>query len=386
MQRFSGSSPRANPDGRRSGASPGGVNVKARLQPRGDFLRSPDEERRAVIIGGGVVGLAAARKLSASGWRVTVLERGAAGQEASSAAAGMIAPRLEFREPSPLLEMALEAWRLYPGFAADLQAETGDRIDLHLDGILEPLSPDGREEAGAPGSSVVAGTDLRELEPALAPGIERARFYPGEGSVDCRALVRNLLASVLSRGVRLLESTAAGDVAVNGGRVIGVRTGEDLLPAELVINCAGAWASRISVPSAPIEVHPIKGQMALLTGESGPRLPIYSSEVYIVPRSDGRKILGTTVEDRGFDKSVDPATVERLVSAARRLCPPLAKAELVDSWAGLRPRSASGEAPVIGALGPPGYFVAVGHFRNGILLAPLTAEILDAEVRSAARA
>ena len=348
-------------------------------------MRSPDEQR-AVVIGGGVVGLAAARRLSASGWRVTVLERGAAGQEASSAAAGMIAPRLEFRDASPLLDMALEAWRLYPRFAAELEAETGDRIDLRLDGIVEPLSSYAREEAGAPGSSLVEGTDLRDLEPALAPRIERARFYPGEGSVDCRALVRNLLASARARGVRVLESTAAGEVALEGDRVVGVRSGGELIPAEIVVNCAGAWASHLDVPSAPLEVRPIKGQMALLDGGSGPRLIIYSSEVYIVPRSDGRKILGTTVEDRGFDKSVEPATVERLVSSARRLCPPLAKAELVDSWAGLRPRSASGEAPIIGALGPRGYFVAVGHFRNGILLAPLTAEILDAEVRPEARA
>jgi len=338
-----------------------------------------------VVIGGGVVGLAAARRLSASGWRVTLLERGVPGQEASSAAAGMIAPRLEFRQPSPLLEMALESWRLYPRFAAELEAETGDRVDLRLDGILEPLPAARRENAGLPGSSLIEGADLRELEPALASGIERARFYPGEGSVDSRALVRALLASALARGVRVLENTAAGEVAIEGNRVTGVRSGGGLVPAGVVINCAGAWAGSLDVPSAHLEVRPIKGQMALLTGGSGPRLPIYSSEVYIVPRSDGRKILGTTVEDCGFDKSVDAATVKRLVSAARRLCPPLAKAELADSWAGLRPRSASGEAPVIGPMGPEGYFVAVGHFRNGILLAPLTAEILDAEVRSAAR-
>jgi glycine oxidase len=164
--------------------------------------------------------------------------------------------------------------------------------------------------------------------------------------------------------------------------VIGVRGGGRLLSAETVINCAGAWAGGLAAASAPLDIRPIKGQMGLLAGGSGPRHTIYSSEVYIVPRSDGRKIIGTTVEDRGFDKSVDPGTVERLVAAARRLCPPLESAPLADSWAGLRPRSGSGEAPVIGPLGPAGYFVAVGPYRNGILLAPLTAEMLSAAVRS----
>lgn len=348
-------------------------------------MRSPQPSgRRAAVIGGGVIGLAAARRLAGSGWKVTLLERGVPGQEASSAAAGMIAPRLEFAPGSTLLEMAVRSSGLYPSFVEELEAETGKSVDLRLEGILMPLLSGEKGDEPPTGARLVRGGDLRGLEPSLAPGIQEAWLYPGEGSVDSRALVAALHASALARGVQVIDHAAADDVVVEGGRVAGVRAGGVSVDAEVVINCAGAWASAVRVPSAKVDVRPIKGQMGLLAGGDGPRLAIYSSEVYIVPRSDGRNIIGTTVEDRGFDKEVVPAAVERLVAAARRLCPGLAEAKLADSWAGLRPRSASGEAPSIGRLGPRGYLVAVGHYRNGILLAPLTAEILEAEARAAA--
>ncbi len=232
-----------------------------------------------------------------------------------------------------------------------------------------------------PCATRVSGRDLRALEPALSPAFEDALYFPSEGSVDNRALVLALLHSLKIRGVEVTSRAEVEEVLVAGSRVSGVRIREKTIRADIVINCAGAWAGNIRGPFPRARVRPIKGQMLLLDrgGSStlGPQLTVYSHLAYTVPRSDGRVIVGTTVEDRGFDKQVEASQVSRLLEGALKLCPSLASARFVEAWAGLRPLGDE-IPPRVGPEGPDGYFVAVGHYRNGILLAPWTArQIVD---------
>ena len=334
---------------------------------------------RAAIVGGGIIGLSIARRLQSEGWRVTVFERGRAGREASSAAGGMIAPSVEFAPGSPLFELGLASRALYREFVRTLEEETGIRADLRLDGIIKPLLEDEVEEPVPEGATLLTGRDLRLAEPALDARFQAGVIFTGDGSVDNRALVEALVSSCRRRGVEILEGTAIEEVIVERGRVAGVRTPAGTFGVEIAVNCAGAWASGLRVPGVEAAIRPVKGQMLVLdaTGcpAAGPRHTIARGRAYVVPRSDGRVVVGTTVEEKGFDKTVEAAAIAHLIQGAIDLCPPLGLARFVEAWAGLRPLGAD-EMPVVGPAGPDGYFLAVGHYRNGILLAPWTANIL----------
>jgi glycine oxidase len=332
----------------------------------------------AVIIGAGLMGLSLARRLAAAGWAVTVIERGVPGGEASTAAAGMLIPTLEFEPGSEALQLGLAARAHYPGHAAELQAETGQSVDLRLDGALALPETDG-ESWTPPGGQPVTGAELRRLEPELAESVDRAWYVAGEGSVDPRGLVAATLASCRNRGVAIRAGVTALEVLLRGDRVAGARTDAGDIEAEVVVNAAGAWASAVRVPGCELRVRPVKGQMLLLDAGAAPRRPlehvVYSHLAYLVPRSDGRVIVGTTAEERGFDKTVEAWALARLAGNAALLCPRLGQARFVEAWAGLRPLG-EGKLPSIGPRGPPGHFTATGHYRNGILLCPYTAEIL----------
>lgn len=342
-------------------------------------------QNRAIIIGGGIIGLSIARRLAGEAWGVTVLDRSEPGQEASSAAAGMLAPKLEFDPGSPLLEAGTLSQGLYGTFAEELEEETGVQVDLRLDGVLAPLGASDEHAAVPEGGRLLRGQEIRDLEPTLSGRFREALFFPDQGSVDNRALVRAVLASARSRGVQVLPHASVDEILTAGDSVCGVRTGRETLGADVVVNCAGAWAGQLRVPGAEVRVRPIKGQMLLLdtagasrsqdAAAAGPTLTIYSHEGYVVPRSDGRIVIGTTVEDRGYDKTTEAGTVARLLEKAVSLCPTLSTARFVEAWAGLRPRGDS-DLPTLGPAGPRGYFLAVGHYRNGILLAPLSAQIV----------
>ncbi len=333
------------------------------------------------MIGGGIIGLAVARELASDGWRVTVLEKGQPGREASSAAAGMLTPRLELGQGSPLLAAGLASKELYPAFARELEEETGLGINLRLNGVVAPIFPEDETRPVPDFAIRVEGAALRALEPSLSCEVREALYFADEGSVDNRALVAAVLASARLRRVEVLSYTEAERVVTAGDRVCGVscRGASSPLGAELVVNCAGAWAGDVSVPGGEVRVRPVKGQMLCLDagqlGTRGPLRTVYSHHAYLVPRGDGRVIVGTTVEDRGYDKTVEAGAVSKLIEGAVKLCPALASARLVEVWAGLRPRGEDA-APRIGPVGPGGYFVAVGHYRNGILLAPWTARRL----------
>jgi len=347
--------------------------------------RSPD----VVVVGAGVIGLAIARRLAAAGLRVVVCDRGFPATEATHAAAGMLCPRLEFPDESPLLALGTESLALFPDFGAELDAETGVDIDLRLGGVIAPLAADELSDATKrEGSRRLDASELRRLEPALAPTIDTALLFEGEGSVDNRALARALIASCAARGVDVRAHCDVRAVLSRESRVLGVATTAGDLASCVVVNASGAWAGQLSGGGETVDVRPIKGQMlcfepARSATDSAELAPlsrtIYSHDAYLVPRTDGRVIVGTTVEDRGFDKTVDPDAIAGLARRATKLVPALGRARIRESWAGLRPRG-SRETPTVGARGHEGYYVAIGHFRNGILLTPWTAERLAREV------
>jgi glycine oxidase len=337
-----------------------------------------------VVIGGGVIGLSIARQLAMEGWSITILEKSEPGKEATSAAGGMLAPRLEFPSGSPLLELGLASKALYPDYVREIEEESGLAVDLRFNGILRPLGTEEESAETPEGAAKIEHHELHELEVCLSPAFHQAFYYPREGSVDNRALASALLLSSKRRGVEVVSRTEVSEVLVSSGRVCGVMTPEKSFGADIVINCAGAWAGNVHVPFTQTKVKPIKGQMLLLdrgrSSKQGPRLAVYSHSAYVVPRSDGRVIVGTTVEDRGFDKVVEAGAVSKLIEGALRLCPSLSTARFVEAWAGLRPLG-EGSLPRVGPEGPEGYFVAVGHYRNGILLAPWTARRLVDQIQ-----
>ncbi|MFW6027765.1 MAG: glycine oxidase ThiO [bacterium] len=352
-----------------------------------DALRSCD----AVIVGGGIIGLAAGWRLRRAGLSVTVVEQGRAGEAASSAAAGMLAPNAE-AEPgeTDFLELARAGLVMWPDFAHELEAYTGADVELRTDGILMAArtaeeaarlkdSLEQRRRSGAPVEWLEAAR-TRELEPGLASGTAGALFFSRDGQVNNRRASAALARAFTGAGGVLLQATPVTGLLLRGGRAAGVYTAAGTIEAGAVILAAGAWAG--SLPDWPPEalppVHPVKGQMLALR----PRRPVPGrvvwslpgpGGVYLVPRSDGRVIVGATVEDAGFDTRVTAAGAASLLSAAMPLIPALAEAELTGLWAGLRPGSPD-HAPVVGAAPIEGLVWATGHHRNGILLAPLTAD------------
>ena len=329
----------------------------------------------AVIVGAGVIGLSLARRLRQENLRVLLIDKGEPGREASYAAGGMIAhcdPHL----PDALKPLALASAAMYPEFARALQDESGESPDLRDQGTLAFFAEG--EAATCEGVRVSAADELVALEPGMA--LRQPGYFLPESSVDPRALCSALLKAARHRGVDVVTGSPVIRVEVQNGRATGVRTSHSTYGAGTVVNCAGAWASQIEPMGLP--TRPAKGQMVCVV--PGPEdashgLPVQhvvrTPEIYIIPRSDRRILLGATLEDAGFDKRTDVGTIERLYKAAAGVVPKIGDMRIHDAWAGLRPASPDG-LPMLGATTLPGYFAATGHYRDGIMLAPITAEVM----------
>jgi len=328
-----------------------------------------------IVVGGGIIGLTLSIALRKRGLRVLIVERGEPGREASYAAAGMLAD-CTLETPPALQSLATASARMYPEFVHELQDESGMNVDLRDDGtILFPhvsVPPQFRAEHPLP-------APLAELEPALAdtktPPVYPPAVYLKERSVDPRALVAAALKAAKHRGVDISSGTTVTDLLRSDGRVTGIRTERTQYGAPCVVNCAGAWAGSFSTHQFP--TRPVKGQMLSVACAQRDVIGhvIRAPEVYLVPRSDGRIVIGSTLEEAGYDKRTDAETIHRLHQAAIRLVPALEQARILEDWAGLRPGTPD-DLPILGATGTPGYFVATGHFRDGILLTPVTAHVM----------
>jgi glycine oxidase len=346
-----------------------------------------------IIVGGGVIGLSVARALSERGvGRVLLVERGArAGMEASHAAGGMLAVQAEAESADAFFELALASRELYAAWAASLYAETGIDIELERTGTLYLAFTDEDESElerryrwqTAAGLEVerLSAREARELEPSISAHVRGALRFPRDVQVENRRLITALLASLRQRGVRLLTDTQVESLSIERGRVTGVLTSRGTIQAPAVVVASGAWTSFLTgadsrVPSVRIE--PVRGQMLCFEAvATAPRHVLYSPRGYVVPRLDRRLLAGSTTEHTGFEKRVTGAGVHSILTHALELADEAFRAAtLVDAWSGLRPR-AEDELPVIGDCAETGgLFYATGHYRNGILLAPVTGALI----------
>jgi glycine oxidase len=327
-----------------------------------------------LIVGGGIIGLSLSIELRKRGANVLIVERGEPGREASHAAGGMLVD-CALETQAALQGLASASARMYPEFAYELEVESGTKVDLRDQGaIVLPPQEDVREWEKALSERFVSAPELARLEPALAAP-NRPAFLLKERSVDPRALTAAALKAAKSRGVDFSSGDEVTAVNLSDGQVTGVTTTKTSFLADKVVNCAGAWSGQIGPHAFP--TRPVKGQMLCLAAPSRGLLThvIRSPEVYLIPRSDGRILAGATVEEAGFDKRTDPATMQRFHYAAIALIPELRNAKILEDWAGLRPGTPDA-LPILGATSTPGYFVATGHFRDGILLAPITAQVM----------
>jgi glycine oxidase len=334
----------------------------------------------AIVVGGGIIGLTLAIALRKQGMRVLVVERGEPGREASYAAAGMLADS-PIETPAALQALATASARMYPEFVHELQDESGMKIDLRDRGTILFLTPEQISEHAEFCAANPLPAPLSELEPALA-NAECPTIYLKERSVDPRALIAAAVKAAKHRGVDISSGATVTDILLSDGRVSGVRTERAHYDAPCVVNCAGAWSGSFSTQRFP--TRPVKGQMLAVACAQHDLLRhvVRAPEVYLVPRSDGRIVIGSTLEEAGFDKRTDADTIQRLHYAAIRLVPALREARLLEDWAGLRPGTPD-DLPILGATGTPGYFVATGHFRDGILLTPVTAHVMAQAITGA---
>lgn len=324
-----------------------------------------------IIIGGGIIGLSLARELRKQNLKVLIVERGEPGRESSYAAAGMLVD--DKAETPPVLQaLATASAQMYPEFVHELEDESGINPDLRDYGTLFfPSSAALNGADSALGWSNSLPAPLSELEPALAHDCGHA-VYLKERSVDPRALTSAALKAARHREVDISSGTCVTEIVLSGGHVTGVHTDKTTYSAPVVVNCAGAWAGQLSPFHFP--TRPVKGQMLSIVG--GPALRhVIRGDIYLVPRSDGRILVGASVEEAGYDKRTDVDTIKRMHQSALRMVPALAQGRILESWAGLRPGTPD-NLPILGATEAPGYFVATGHFRDGILLAPVTAHVM----------
>ena len=305
--------------------------------------------------------------------KVLVVERGEPGREASYAAAGMLAD-CTLETPAALQTLATASAVMYPEFVHELQDESGVDVDLRSDGTLLFPAPEDLEKLAGFCAEHPLPSPLTELEPGIADA-ERTAAFLKERSVDPRALFAASLKAARHRNVDISSGTPVSSLLMVEGKLAGVQAGKTAYGAPVVVNCAGAWSGLL--PPHTFPTRPVKGQMLALVGgpPNVPRHVIRSHQVYLVPRSNGRVLIGTTVEDAGFDKHTVVSSIQRLREAAIRMFPALKGARLQEDWAGLRPGTPD-DLPILGATQTPGYFIASGHFRDGILLAPITAKIM----------
>ena len=346
---------------------------------------------QVAIIGGGVIGLAVARALALRGVRdVLLIERNSLGAESSSAAAGMLAPQAEANRAHEFFYLTCQSRDLYPAFAAELLDETGIDIELETTGTLYlALTEHDAEElqkryewqtkAGLPIEKLSAAA-VRQLEPAINEEVHTALKFPLDTQIENRRLISALATANERLGVCMETGTAVTSLKIQRDRVTGIETSRGFIAADAVVIAGGAWSSLLGAGDKALpdlRIKPVRGQMLCFQ----PKFPltrhvIYSPRGYLVPRLDGRLLAGSTTEHAGFEKQVTAAGVQSIISAALEISPRMAALPLTDSWSGLRPRAAD-PLPVLGPCAEiAGVYYATGHYRNGILLAPITGELI----------
>jgi len=345
-----------------------------------------------IVIGGGAIGLSIAREVAARGGTVLVLDRGMAGEPSSWAAAGMLAPQSEAEHPDPLFHLCVASLHMYRAWADHLREQTGIDPEYADPGLLFLAATEHALEAlksrlawqrsAGFSAELLAPEDLYRLEPGITLPVVGAALMPGEHHITPRRLLKALRSACTARGVEIRSGIRVQELMVAQNRVEGVRAGNETISGRTVIVSSGAWSGEIAGLRPRLPVSPRKGQILSLSMPGAAfRRMIRWENAYFVPRRDGELVVGATNEDAGFDRNLTPSAVGRLLTQAQQISSHTGAYPIIEMWTGLRPATPDG-LPVIGRGSIEGLIYATGHYRNGILLAPVTASIVASLVEN----
>ncbi len=348
-----------------------------------------------LIVGGGIIGCSLARELARTGAQVVLLERHGVGSEASSAAAGVLSPT--FFEPGahgPLLELCRQSAAIYEEWIKELRADGADEVGYRRAGLLSiALAEDQAETLRNtlaqdiyPGRRAVwlTATELRRQEPALAGHVQGAAYYPDDAHVDPARLVRQVARAAQLVGADIHEDEPVRRLQRRQDRIVAVHTSRASYQPGTVVLTAGAWTGSLGEQvDVPLPTHPVKGQLLLAECRVAPvRTPLHAGDALLVPWPDGRLLLGVTIDEAGFDTRVRLEGLRQILQRTIELVPAVAELPLDRAWAGLRPATPDAW-PYLGPVPPlQNLWVSAGHFRKGILLAPICARLLALSLRA----
>jgi glycine oxidase len=342
------------------------------------------------IVGGGIIGASIAFELAAEKLRVIVLDRQEPGREASWAAAGMLSPAPDSPRDIPLVPLGRESSLIYPEYIAAVEEASGKHTSYTREGTVEIfLTADGEGERDLSvaehrrlglAAEPISLDRARELEKSIGPAARAAAWLPREGTVEPRLLIDAVLDAAHRQGADLRSNCSVTGLLREGNRCVGVVAGGSKIVSRHVVLAAGCFSGTLAserdslVCYAP--TRPVRGQMiALRAGSFYLRRVLRSAKGYLVPRADGRIIVGSTSEEAGFANGVTLEGLRQVRNAAIEMCPAVAEAEVIETWSGLRPGTPD-DLPILGPSGVDGLLIATGHYRNGILLAPITARLI----------
>lgn len=339
-----------------------------------------------VILGGGIIGCALAEELARHGQRVVVVERGAIGAEASSAAAGILSAQMDLPQPDVFFELCQAARRMYPRWVEHLQRRSGISVGYYVDGILY-LAMKGREEKTMErrcrwqikrGLRVERWSrkEVQRHEPGIDGKPKCGFHFPTEAQVDNVLLMRALAVACRKSNVELREHTSAKRLLIRGKTVRGVETNQGTLETSVIVNCLGSWASMGGAFPVAVPVEPARGQMLAFRGPRRLfRHAVMSERAYVVQRRDGRLLVGSTVEVGKSEKALTLDGMHSILCGLRQMSSAVNPSTFIEAWAGFRPYTKD-QLPLLGKTSIDGLYVATGHFRHGILLAPITAQLM----------
>jgi glycine oxidase len=341
----------------------------------------------AIVVGGGIIGASLAFELATRELSVLLIDRQTPGQEASWAAAGMLAPEPESAEDIHVFPLASMSLASYPRFVEAVEEASGLPAQFRRDGTLKLyFGADGESERDRAAASyrsaglaieLVSMVQAREIEPSIADNATAAGWLPYECSIDPRALTHATLTAAERKGVEFAHGTAVDRALTRDGRCDGVMAGGETFHSKHVIIAAGCFSAGMDGMSRYAPTSPVRGQIvALQPAQGAPKRVLRADHGYVVPRTDGRIIAGSTSENVGFEKQVTTEGIQQILRAAKELAPSLANAVIVDAWSGLRPDTPD-HLPILGPTDIEGLWIATGHYRNGILLAPGTARVMQ---------
>jgi glycine oxidase len=341
------------------------------------------------IVGGGIIGATIALELARDKLTAVVLDRQQPGREASWAAAGMLSPAPDSPRDAPLVPLLRRSLQMYPEFVATVEEESGKPTGYARNGALQTFGgPNGEADRDAEiaehrrlglSAEPIALETAREWEPSIGSSAAAASWLPDEATIEPRLLMDVVLSAARSHGVEIRSDCEVTGLLRVGGRCTGLMAHERIAAGNVVL-AAGCYSGRLLEASgfagsyAP--TRPVRGQMLCLrSNDVRLRRVVRSHRTYLVPRPDGRIVAGSTLEEAGFRKQVTPAGMKHILEGALELCPALGSAEVLETWSGLRPGT-SDDLPIIGTTEMEGLLIATGHYRNGILLAPVTARLI----------